>query len=120
MLTLLGNVAGDAGEVADADGEGSVSTLPLEILAVMGVLGDQMGRGPFHMFHQIGDRQRRGQAYQQMHVILHAAEPGALTPSITRSSPGVSPCLCSEPATAGLVAERCDALQARFQPPRPL
>jgi hypothetical protein len=76
-----------------------------------------MGRCAFDVFHQIGDRQRRGQAYQQMRVILHAAEPGALTPSIPRRSPGVSPCLCSEPATAGLVAERCDALQARFQPP---
>ena len=120
MLTLPGNVAGDTGEMAEADRESGVSALPFEELVSMGTLSHEMGRCAFDVFHQIGDRQPRGQAYQQMRVILHAAEPGALTPSIPRRSPGVTPCLCSEPATAGLVAERCDALQARFQPPRPL
>jgi len=42
MLALPGNVARDAAEVANADGEGGISALPFEELVSMEALSNEM------------------------------------------------------------------------------
>src|SRR5690348_9723132 len=74
VLALMGDVVGGLVQVARADGEGGVSTLPLEERSVGRLVGDEVGGGAFEVLDQIGDADGGGQTDEEMDVILDAAK----------------------------------------------
>ena len=74
VLGLSLEIRGRGRDSGDADAEGAVSFLPFEFLLHWKFLMNPFRRISLDQLNRLGDRHRRWQREQNMHVILHATD----------------------------------------------
>lgn len=91
VLPLAGDVTNRISDLRLPHGERTVSILPGKRFHRRALFGNPLGRFPFEASHPFAESNRRGQAYQQMDMVVHAADLQCIHPMRPANTPQITP-----------------------------
>lgn len=82
MLFLVSDIADDPPKISRSKADHTIVRLPLKQMAIGDSMIDVVGAGSLHLPDPVTDQQRWWHAYDQVHVILNAANPVKYKPGV--------------------------------------